>query len=408
MHNPKDINFLRYAVLLLAALFSLAATFSVYTFLKIQTLEEQNIYLQQRFSNLQPAISKLNSTTNEQQQQSILGLQTFIEEQQKTITDLQISISGLQNSIQNVRQLLSDSRSVPISTKTQPDIVKLKVSDNIEEASYGGIGIMFDDSADISAGMVIKNTIPQKPAQKAGLKASDKILKIDGLPVNTITKKEAAALMRGPIGSTVKLSYTREEDSKTTKEVILTRELIEIATHVPSSNKQTDKLQWNLKGADTHFIISNNTDQNNDTKTFYIRNTGSAPEAIRDLKITDIIDQLKTTWEILPASTCVKDKTLPPATDCSVVVRAKPVMDGQINSVIKIYADNDLSSNVLFLGGYAQGVAGTLNDGILGNGSPCPSIGTPAEVAVSATGRFNSNDGYFNNLNQPYAPPSTA
>lgn len=66
--------------------------------------------------------------------------------------------------------------------------------------------------------------IAGSPAEKAGLKPRDRILKIEGLSTEALTLDEAAARMRGPIGSLVTLLIEREGEGE--KEITLTRDRI--------------------------------------------------------------------------------------------------------------------------------------------------------------------------------------
>ena len=65
------------------------------------------------------------------------------------------------------------------------------------------------------------------PAQKAGLRAGDKITKVNDTLTADLTVDEAVDLIRGPKGTEVALTIYREEWG-TTKEIKLVRELIEI------------------------------------------------------------------------------------------------------------------------------------------------------------------------------------
>ena len=65
------------------------------------------------------------------------------------------------------------------------------------------------------------------PAQKAGLRAGDKILKINGTSTLDITIDEAVNLIRGPKGTEVALTIYRE-DWEETKEIKIIRGIIEI------------------------------------------------------------------------------------------------------------------------------------------------------------------------------------
>ncbi|MBD2294581.1 PDZ domain-containing protein [Anabaena sphaerica FACHB-251] len=68
--------------------------------------------------------------------------------------------------------------------------------------------------------------IEGSPAEKAGLKPRDRILKIEGLSTENLTLDEAAARMRGPIGSVVSLLIGREGEGE--KEITLVRDRIEL------------------------------------------------------------------------------------------------------------------------------------------------------------------------------------
>ena len=73
------------------------------------------------------------------------------------------------------------------------------------------------------------------PAQRAGLRAGDKILKINDTETSDLTVDEAVNLIRGPKGTEVTLTIFREEWLKT-KEIKLVRDVIA----VPS-------LKWEIK-----------------------------------------------------------------------------------------------------------------------------------------------------------------
>jgi len=80
------------------------------------------------------------------------------------------------------------------------------------------------------------------PAQKAGLRAGDKILEIDGNPTTDITIDEAVELIRGPKGTEVALTILRKEWDLP-KEFKVKRAVIEI----PS-------LKWELKEEEIAYI----------------------------------------------------------------------------------------------------------------------------------------------------------
>jgi len=80
------------------------------------------------------------------------------------------------------------------------------------------------------------------PAQKTGLRAGDKILKINDTMTTDLTIDEAVSLIRGPKGTEVNLTIFREEWG-TTKEIKIVRNVI----IVPS-------LKWELKEGNIAYI----------------------------------------------------------------------------------------------------------------------------------------------------------
>ncbi|MBE9206005.1 PDZ domain-containing protein [Nostoc sp. LEGE 06077] len=72
----------------------------------------------------------------------------------------------------------------------------------------------------------VVSPIEGSPADKAGIKPRDRILKIEGFSTENLTLDEAAARMRGPIGSLVTLVIAREGEEQ--KEVSIVRDRIEL------------------------------------------------------------------------------------------------------------------------------------------------------------------------------------
>ncbi len=71
----------------------------------------------------------------------------------------------------------------------------------------------------------LKNT----PAERAGIKAGDVLLKIDGTSTSDMSIDQAVHIIRGKKGTTVKLNIYSEGD-KEARDVIVTRDVIEIPT----------------------------------------------------------------------------------------------------------------------------------------------------------------------------------
>ena len=76
------------------------------------------------------------------------------------------------------------------------------------EGEFDGIGIVFNASTDT---IMVLSVIPQGPSDKAGLRAGDRIVRIDGRDVagQKIPQDSMVRLMRGPRRSHVKLSLQR-------------------------------------------------------------------------------------------------------------------------------------------------------------------------------------------------------
>ena len=82
--------------------------------------------------------------------------------------------------------------------------------------------------------------IAGSPAEKAGMKSRDRILKIEGFSTEKLTLDEAAARMRGPIGSTVTLVIERESEGE--KEIQLTRDRIALNPVVAELHSSPEKM----------------------------------------------------------------------------------------------------------------------------------------------------------------------
>ncbi len=91
------------------------------------------------------------------------------------------------------------------------------------KGSFTGIGIEITIKDDI---LTVVAPIEDTPAWKAGLKPGDRILKIDDKSTKGMKITEAVKLLRGPKGSSVKLTILRND--KDLKEITIIRDVIPI------------------------------------------------------------------------------------------------------------------------------------------------------------------------------------
>jgi carboxyl-terminal processing protease len=92
------------------------------------------------------------------------------------------------------------------------------------EGHFGGLGIEITIRDDQ---LTVVSPIEGTPAYRAGLKAGDRIMKIDGEPTKDVSLLDAVRKMRGPRGTPVTVTIMRE-DFDTPKDFTITRDVIKI------------------------------------------------------------------------------------------------------------------------------------------------------------------------------------
>ena len=114
----------------------------------------------------------------------------------------------------------------PYSGYMSPEIFKASQQDTSGE--FGGLGI----EVSMESGVVkVISPIDDTPAAKAGVKAGDYIVKINGEQVQGKSLMEAVNLMRGSVGTSIELTI-RRKGLKKAKIIKITREIIEIKSVV--------------------------------------------------------------------------------------------------------------------------------------------------------------------------------
>lgn len=135
----------------------------------------------------------------------------------------------------------------PYTLFMNPDDVKIFM-DNLN-GSFNGIGVEIDQS---DGHLVIVSPIEGMPAEKAGLKSKDIIVKIDGQEVSELTYYGAINKIRGEKGTEVNLTIFREGWDNT-KDFIIKRDTITVKS-----------VKWEIKGDDTYIQISQFGDDTTD------------------------------------------------------------------------------------------------------------------------------------------------
>ncbi len=91
---------------------------------------------------------------------------------------------------------------------------------------FGGLGI----EVGMEHGVVkVISPIDNSPASKVGVKAGDYIVKIDDIQVQGKTLTEAVEIMRGPVGTDIKITVRRKGEKKALT-FIITRDIIKVAS----------------------------------------------------------------------------------------------------------------------------------------------------------------------------------
>jgi len=125
----------------------------------------------------------------------------------------------------------------PYTTFLNPEDTKRFIED--VKGTFEGVGMEIG----IKKGQLqVIAPLEGTPAKKAGLRAGDKIIKVDDTLTADITVDEAVNLIRGPKGTEVTLTIYREE-WETTKEIKIVRGVIE----VPS-------LKWEIKDENIAYL----------------------------------------------------------------------------------------------------------------------------------------------------------
>lgn len=157
---------------------------------------------------------------------------------------------------------LISSLNDPYSSFLDPEMYKLFESDL--QGTFQGIGAQVNLNKDGQPTIVAP--LENSPAQKVGIKTGDVILEVDGKSTKGMSLTEAVLSIRGPAGTSVKLTIQREGES-TPVEITVVRAQISSFT-----------VNWEMKGDIAYIKISEfgsktNMELNNALKAIDLKNT---------------------------------------------------------------------------------------------------------------------------------------
>ena len=125
--------------------------------------------------------------------------------------------------------MLAAIRGMLVGLDPHSEYLEADALDQLNEdtsGSYAGLGI---EVSTVDGFLRVIAPIDDTPAERAGIKSGDTILRIDNTPVQSDNINDAVDLLRGKPGSEVKLSILRE-GSREPQDFTLKRELIRVAS----------------------------------------------------------------------------------------------------------------------------------------------------------------------------------
>jgi carboxyl-terminal processing protease len=115
------------------------------------------------------------------------------------------------------------------------------------QGNFEGVGMYFEKRNDLPT---VVAPIPNTPAERAGLRAKDIIIAVDGRDITKMTTDQIAGLIRGPAGTQVRLTIVRGDQPPF--DVTLTREQINVpAVTLKMQDNNVADIEVNIFGDKT-------------------------------------------------------------------------------------------------------------------------------------------------------------
>ena len=103
---------------------------------------------------------------------------------------------------------------------------------------YVGIGIHIESKAGL---IKLLSIMDNSPASKAGLKAGDYIIRIDGAEVNRKNFKDAVNMLGGEVGTSVEITIRRKGEKK-----VIVLKIVREIIQTKSTKTKGDYIYWGI------------------------------------------------------------------------------------------------------------------------------------------------------------------
>lgn len=108
---------------------------------------------------------------------------------------------------ERIYQAIFDSVTADLDGYSRYTGVQRATNERAQRDGYGGVGITLDF---VNGRPVVRDLIGRGPAERAGLKAGDRLVAVDGEPVAAMMEADVRERLRGPAGTLVSLTVDRD------------------------------------------------------------------------------------------------------------------------------------------------------------------------------------------------------